>query len=364
MGKKIALAVPNLTNGGTQRVVSVWANELRVRGYDVSIVLFHRSSIEYDVSSDIPIYSLTKEKTEYKRMHPPKKYFCLRGILKRINPDYIIPLQPPTQAWVMLASWGLKAKRLETLRNNPHHGTAYTNLFYRIGWRLCYLTGHKIILQTRDQLRFFGKREQKKCVIIPNQISERFVKHFKQRISENPVEFIAVGRLFTQKNYRMMIDAFARVCRHNDDIRLRVFGKGEASDTAEIEGWIKTAGMQDRIHLMGWTPHLEEEYKKSDFFLMTSDYEGLPNALIEAMASRLICISTDCETGPHDLIEHGVTGFLVPVGDSIGFAETIEKALNMSVEERTAMADAARNKILAYCSLKNSTDALCRCFEE
>lgn len=364
MGKKIALAAPTLTNGGAERTVSVWANELCAGGYDVSIVLFHRSGSEYGIRSDIPIYSLAEGKTEYKSMNPLEKYFGLRGILKQIDADYIISFLPGPQAWVMLTSWGLKVKRLETLRNNPHHGTAYTNLFYRTGWRLCYLTGHKIILQTKDQLRYFGKRERKKCVIIPNQISERFVKHFKREISEKPVEFIAVGRLFTQKNYRMMIDAFARVCRHNDDIRLRIFGKGEASDTAEIEGWIKAAGMQDRIHLMGWTPHLEEEYQKSDFFLMTSNYEGLPNALIEAMASRLVCISTDCETGPRDLIEHGVTGLLVPVGDSAGFAEAIERALQMSVEERTGMVDAARNKILEYCSLKNSTDALCRCFEE
>ena len=364
MGKKIALAVSTLTNGGAERTVSVWANELCARGYDVSIVLFHRSDNEYEINPAIPIYALAGEKIEYKSMNPLKKYFVLRGILKQIDPEYIISFLPSPQAWMMLTSWGLKVKRIESLRNNPHYGTAYTNLFYRTGWRLCFLTGHKIILQTRDQLRFFGKREQKKCVIVPNQISERFVEHFKQNISGKPLAFIAVGRLFAQKNYRMMIDAFTRVCRHNNNIKLRIFGKGKASDTAEIEGWIDAAGMQDRIQLMGWSAHMEEEYQKSDIFLMTSNYEGLPNALIEAMASRLICISTDCETGPRDLIEHGVTGFLVPVGDSIGFAEAIEKALNMSVEERIAMADAARSQILAYCSLKNSTDALCRCFEE
>ena len=97
---------------------------------------------------------------------------------------------------------------------------------------------------------------------------------------------------------------------------------------------------------------------------MTSNHEGLPNALIEAMASRLVCISTDCETGPGDLIDHGVTGFLVPVGDSAGFAETIEKALKLSTDERTAMADAARSKMLKHCSLENSANVLCKCFEE
>lgn len=364
MKKKIALAVPTLADGGAERIVSVWANELRAKGYDVSIVLFHRSDREYDVRPDIPMYSLTKEKSEYQSMNPLKKYFGLRSILKQIDADYIISFLPRLQAWVMLTSWGLKAKRIETLRDNPHHGIMYTNLLYRIGWRLCFLTGHKIILQTRKQLRFFGEREQKKCVIIPNQISERFIRHFRQEEAEKPAEFVAVGRFAAQKNYRMMISAFARACRHNDDIRLRIFGKGDAFNTAEIQGWIEAAGMQNRIHLMGWTPHLEEEYKKSDFFLMTSNHEGLPNALIEAMASRLICISTDCETGPGDLIDHGVTGFLVPVGDSTGFADAIEKALKMSAEERIAMADAARSRILEYCSLKNSADALCRCFDE
>lgn len=363
MGKRIVLAVSTLTNGGAERMVSVWASELYIRGYDVSVVLFHRAEGEYPIDPNIPIYSLAEDRASYQSMRLMKKYSGFRGIWKQVNPDYIVSFLPRTQGWVMLTAWGLNAKRIETLLNNPRHGKAYTNLFYRIGWRVCFLTGHKIILQTRDQLRFFGRYVRNKCVVIPNPISEKFERHFKCSISERPVELIAVGRLSPQKNYRMMIDAFARVRRHHGEIRLRIFGKGEASYIAEIESWIEAAGMRDRIQLMGWTAHTEEAYEKSDIFLMSSDYEGLPNALMEAMASRLICISTDCETGPRDLIEPGVTGFLVPVGDSAGFAEAMEAALRMSVEDRTRMADAARAKILRYCSPKDTTDALCQCFE-
>jgi glycosyltransferase involved in cell wall biosynthesis len=126
-----------------------------------------------------------------------------------------------------------------------------------------------------------------------------------------------------------------------------------------LQNKINSLEMQNNIFLMGRSATIHEEYKKNDVFLMSSDYEGLPNALMEAMASRLICISTDCKTGPRDLINEGVNGYMVPVGDSNALADTIIKVINMSHEERVVMADAARNKIMTYCSEESSLNRLC-----
>ena len=92
---------------------------------------------------------------------------------------------------------------------------------------------------------------------------------------------------------------------------------------------------------------------------MSSDFEGLPNALMEAMASGLVCVSTNCKTGPSDLIESGCNGILVPVGDICSFAEAIERCLKMTKEERANMARLARMRVMSYCSLEHCTDLLC-----
>ena len=185
-------------------------------------------------------------------------------------------------------------------------------------------------------------------------------KHsYREEISQEVVNFIAAGRIDSQKNYPMMIDAFSRVVKQYPNVKLRIFGKGSDAYTQSLRDRINALGMQNHIMLMGRSSQMNEEYKKSDVFLMSSDYEGLPNALMEAMASRLICISTDCKTGPRDLIEENVNGYMVPVGDSKALADAIVKVINMPYEERVAMADAARHKIMTYCSEENSLNKLC-----
>ena len=91
---------------------------------------------------------------------------------------------------------------------------------------------------------------------------------------------------------------------------------------------------------------------------MCSDFEGLPNALMEAMASGLICISTNCKTGPADLIDNGKNGFLIKVGDVNEMSKTMKEVLDMPLKIRQDISKNARNKILRHCSKENSVEKL------
>ena len=363
MSKKVLLAIPQLTGGGAERVVSVWANELYRRGYETSIILFHRSKDEYQTDSEIGIYSVADSLKGYLELSYPQRYIRIRKMLKGILPNYIISFLPAMQVWMMLASIGLHTKRIDTIRINPWR-ISVTNPVSVFFWKLCYRTSKKIILQASDQRPFFSAKERKKSIVIPNPISELYFESFKQVVSEVPTEFIAVGRIVPQKNYRMMIKGFAQVCMSRPNLRLRIFGTGKESYIAEIQAYISELEMHNNIFLMGRTPHIEEEYRKHDIYLMTSDYEWLPNALAEAMASQLVCISTDCKTGPKDLIDNEKNGFLIPVGDVNALTKTIRRVLLMSKEERTGMTLEARKKIMTYCSQENSVDTLCGMLKE
>ncbi len=362
MKKKILLAIAQLSGGGAERVVSIWANELVDKGYDVSILVFSRREDEYFVVPDVRIYSVFEKTSEYLKSSIFERIKITRRILTDISPDYMVSFISSTQIKMMFFSLGLGIKRIETIRINPWRARLDGRI-QRWLWKMCYHTSYKIIVQASDQIDFFSKRDQKKCILIPNPISKTYIENYKISTSDTVKKFIAAGRITAQKNYPMMISAFSEVCKNHDDITLDIFGTGEENYMKKIQRIIDENGMNDKIKLMGRTTDIESEYKKNDVFLMTSDYEGLPNSLMEAMASRLICISTDCKTGPKDLIDDGINGFLVSVGDVSELASKIENVFLMKEDERRKMADCAREKILTHCSEKNSIEALCKIFK-
>ncbi len=357
--KKVLIAISSLSGGGAERVVSVWAGQLADCGYDVSVLVITRSEDEYPLSNKVKLYSegFTREENH------TKSYFSrlkkIRGIVKEVDPDYIVSFLFNARIWMMLASFGLRVKRIDTIRVSPWVIQESYSYFHQLISSLSFSTANKIIIQASDQKPWFSKRNQKKCVLIPNPISDIYKESYREEISNSVVNFIAAGRIDPQKNYPMMIDAFAKAVEMHPNIRLQIFGNGDVGYTQMLQDRIKSLGMNNNIFLMGRSSCMHEEYRKNDAFLMTSDYEGLPNALMEAMASRLICISTDCKTGPRDLINEGVSGYMVPVGDSKALTEVIINVINMSYEERVAMADAARNRIMTYCSEESSLNKLC-----
>lgn len=359
MQKKVTIAVGRLSGGGAERVATVWANELVKRGYEVSLLVGFRVDDEYEVNSKINIYSTSRNNTDFLQLSYVQRIVKMRRILIKIAPHYIISFLPKMQVYMMLASAGTGIKRIETIRVNPWKVTGLNIILKKI-WKLCYRTSYKIILQTEDQAPFFSKYNQKKCVVIPNPISEKYINNYKNNQEEKVTKFIAVGRLNYQKNYEMMIKAFSNVSKDIPYLQLHIFGTGTNEYTEKLKTMIKQENAEQNVFLMGRSLKIEKEYKKNDVFLMSSDFEGLPNALMEAMASKLVCICTDCKTGPRDLIKSGNNGVLVPVGDMEGFAEAIRLSINMTKSQRENMAESARNKIMSYCSLERCTDLLCK----
>jgi glycosyltransferase involved in cell wall biosynthesis len=122
--------------------------------------------------------------------------------------------------------------------------------------------------------------------------------------------------------------------------------------------------MTDRIVLKGRSEDMLSILRSSDAFLMTSDYEGMPNALLEAMVVGLPCISTDCRTGPKDMIDDGVNGYLVKTGDAESISRAIVKMAQMSDTEAKKMGSAAREKILDICGTEKSLKRLVEVIEE
>lgn len=118
----------------------------------------------------------------------------------------------------------------------------------------------------------------------------------------------------------MMITAFKRVLTDYPDKKLLIFGDGELKES--LEAFIKDEGVENNVFLMGKTDDVPSALKNAEVYLMTSDYEGMPNALLEAMAAGLPVICTNCPCGgPKMVIEDGINGFLINTGASDELAE-------------------------------------------
>ena len=338
---KILFLSGNLCDGGAQRVISVVASELAEKGHDVNLLLFSRNEKEYPLSEKVKIFSLADNFNDYQKISGLKRIIRVRRLLKQLKPEVAVGFLEGGYA-LYLSSFGLKLKKVSSARINPKHIIEQKGLRAFINKRW-FKKSDAIVLQTESQIEFSPKSWIKKSVVIANPVSELALNNEKQSHADNCRSLVMVGRLDSQKNYSMAIEAIRILKEEYPNIHLDIFGKGGYEQTIKQEIAEKNVG--DNVSLKGWTQNAVKELCEHDLYLMTSDFEGMPNALMEAMAVGLPCISTDCETGPSDLIDNGVNGLLVPVGDAVALTEAIKLVIEMSKEKRIEMGKLAKEKM-------------------
>lgn len=348
--KRVLIAIHALSFDGAEKVAAMWGNYLSQNGYQVAFLVRYRRKEEQSLDKSIKVYSIADTNEHYQAVSAIRRLQIVRQNVKAFAPNLIISFLPKMQLLMMLATWGIKCKRFETVRNNPWVDTDVGRK--RPLWHLCFRRCDRIILQTEEQAEYFPKRMKKKCVVIRNPIlAETAVKQYPEGY---PRKFIALGRVSQQKNYPLMVEAFAKATANVEDCTLEIYGVGSESYTAFVQKQIDTAGLRDKIILKGRTDCVQEKLLCHDAYFMSSDYEGMPNALAEAMSAGLVCLSTDCKTGPKDMIDHGKNGLLAKTGDVGSFTEGIETILKMDRERCSQMGRQARASILSMCSEENT----------
>lgn len=150
--------------------------------------------------------------------------------------------------------------------------------------------------------------------------------------------FVAVGRLAAQKNFGLLLDAFARMKRPGD--RLTIVGEGGARKA--LEARIRDLGLGEHVRLTGHINPVEGELLKADALVLSSDYEGVPAVVPEALAAGLPVVSTDCSISMGDLLGHGAFGILVPTGDARALAEAMDRIGDHPFDREKAREQARR----------------------
>lgn len=311
--------ISQLFGGGAERAVSVLTSGLVENGHDVSLILYRQTERDYFVDQRVKIYTLNKNRQGISGKISKMFIFLeIRKIIKKESPNCILPFLDTVLRDTLLATVFIGVPVISTLRNDPKGMRKRTKRIQDISFRF----SQAVYMQTEAQKALYPPAIQRKSFVVPNAVDERMIQSGEGRHSDRGIHnLITFGRIVPQKNHRLLVDAVRRVSEEGHHITLKIFGNGP--DTASLAQYIKDCGMEQYVLLMGRTDNVIEELKESDLFVFSSNFEGMPNALMEAMAAGLPCISTDCPTGPRELLGDNERGVLVPMNDPDAFAEAI-----------------------------------------
>lgn len=299
----IVFICKSITGGGAERFSVNMVNYLSVsEKSNVYIVTEKIKENEYFLDNSVKRFDFLKSKAYFSNILKIIHFATDKKI------DVIVGIDIEPNLLVCMASLYMKAKCIISERNAPKQ--VNISRLSRILRFIFYRFADGFIFQTEGAKSFYSKNIQKRSVVIHNPVKKDLI--YKSNIDKN--EIVAIGRLNIQKNYPMLIKAFSKVhLKHNDYI-LRIFGEGNEKE--KLKKLCKELGVEEYVSFEGFSLNVHEAIKDSQIFVMTSDFEGMPNALMEAMAMGFPVISTDCPAGgPLELINNGKNGILVPVKD-------------------------------------------------
>lgn len=305
--------------------MSVLANGLSIRGHNVIVVTDYSTQSEYALVENVKREVLDGDLDPDNR-GDMKRTICrlpkLRKICKKYNADAVISFMCNANFRAILATRFLKTKLLISVRNDPKR--LYSSKKKAFLAKTLYPWAEGCVFQTEDARSWFSPKIQKKSRIVLNPISDAFYNVNLSAMQEKRI--VTCGRLTQQKRIDVLIAAFDKICDKFPDYKLEIYGVGALQE--KLQAQIDALGRQDRISLMGRCEDVPNTIKTASLFVLSSDYEGLPNALMEAMVLGLPVISTDCGGGgARALIEDGVDGLIVPKNDVDALAEAIRKNL-------------------------------------
>ena len=320
---KILFCLGSMKKGGAERVIANLSNEF-IKKYDIDIVVTSFEKSMYKLDPQINLFNLDNDNKRYNIfLRTYRRIKKLKKILKSENPDIIVSLLPEPTFRIMILKIFLNIKTIISVRNDPN--IEYNSIFKKFLVRILYFQADGFIFQTPDAQKWFPKKIQKKSVVIPNPINKDFV--CKPYNGKREKTIVTVGRLEKQKNHKLLIRSFSEVLKKHDDYILKIYGSGTLK--LELEKLIEKLNLKDSVKLMGEVSNIKEEIYKSALFVLSSDYEGMPNALMEAMALGLPCVSTNCPIGgPKYLINNKKNGILVNTNDN----KELTQAINFLIE--------------------------------
>lgn len=365
--QKIMFHLNSLGKGGAERVVSLLSERFAQEGYRIVIATEWTEAEEYPLSTRIRRIDVGLGEQQAQASRWKKQWIRVKNLedaIRTEQPDVLFSFCVKANYRATMAAWGKKIPVIISVRNDPK--VDYTGRKNAVMTRLFLNGAAGCVFQTQEAKEFFAGSLQKKSVIICNPVNEKFLQAERKLPAK---KIVCVGRLVKQKNQMLLLKAFENVLRKYPQYELYFYGDGSQDACKDIlteyvqkKEIVINAGDEKRslclkaaVHFMGVRSDLETELADAAMFVLPSDYEGMPNALMEAMALGLPSISTDCPCGGSRYwIEHGKNGLLFPVGDTEALTESMlwvighpKEAEAMGQRARKTLQSAALDRVYA-----------------
>lgn len=318
----ITFFIGGLSGGGAERVTCNLANYLARKGQEIKILTMSDDTATYALDDNVFRIPLLKSSERKGLLY--NSFLRIKRLISHLRKDkvdvYVVML-PVTTILLLRLCCLTKSKIIAAERVDPSiypdgKQKQLKSLAKKAdGW----------VFQTEEERNWYGDATgNAKVQIIPNAINPDFIRDIYN--GERKKTIVTAGRLTEQKNHKLLIQAFAQISPLFPDYKLVILGDGPLKE--QLKTATEELGVEDKVLLPGYTTNIGDNIKDASLFVLSSDFEGMPNALMEAMALGLPCISTDCKGGgARFLIEDGKNGLLTPIGDKEALAEAIKRIL-------------------------------------
>ncbi len=349
---KLAIFLPSLGGGGAERVMVNLAHIFAERGFKVDIVL---------AEAEGPYLREVHPKVRVVNLRSTRVIFSLFGLmryLRRERPQVLLSALEHTNVVALLAQRlsGVSVRTVVGVHNTLTRSTVNAQslnvrsmpfwLWLSYPWAYAVTAVSEGVAKDLEHIVRLP-REQVKVIYNPVVTPELLKKAHESLdthpwfAANEPPVVLGVGRLTPQKDFPTLIKAFALV-KHNLPARLMILGEGE--DRPQLEVLVRDLGLEADVSLPGFVDNPFKYMRHAGVFVLSSLWEGLPTVLIEALASGATVVSTDCPSGPMEILEAGRWGRLTPVGDVAALAQAIQEALTDPNDSKEEAVQRARDR--------------------
>lgn len=316
---KITIVAHGLGNGGAERVASILANGLCDAGYKIQYISVYNNIVTYELNSSIE-YIYLNEETPNKLAKYLNRSMRLFRIINEFEPNEVISFL--TQE-MLLTSIFSKKKIIFSERTDPSAKPKYLQRITEFVYKRAY----RVVFQTYGAREYFDSEIQEKGYIIANPMEENLPEWDMENHNK---DIITACRITPEKNLEMMIKGFAWCSSKFPDYRLVIYGTPRYEEAqTQLEQLAKSLDLDGRVLFPGFSKDIRSDMANAAMFVLTSNYEGLSNSMLEALCIGVPTICTDCPSGgARQYIADGQNGFLVSVDDDVQLGKKMIMLLN------------------------------------
>ncbi|MCR4937097.1 MAG: glycosyltransferase [Lachnospiraceae bacterium] len=326
--KKVMFHINSLEKGGAERVVTVLAGQMAAAGIDVSIATEWTGKKEYSLPEGVRRLDagLSSKQESLKRLGKIRaRKDNLKKLLLKEKPDVLFAFCRNANYRAVMAADKTGIPVIVSVRNDPK--VYYASVYQKLLSEKLYSKAAGIVFQTEEAADFFPEKIRKKSRVIMNPVSPKYLKVTEPE-KRRPV-IANAARFAYAKDHMTLVKGFELVLKKHPEYTLELYGdRSEDNEIHQVKEWVKGHKLDEKILFMGNVQDLEKRLSDISVFVLSSVYEGMPNALMEAMAMGIPSVSSDCPCGgPASLIDDGYSGLLFTPGDERELCTAVTKLI-------------------------------------